>query len=325
MSSVKVEDISFKYQKEQIIKDLNLVVEAGQFCVIVGPSGCGKSTLLELVAGLLIPNAGKLLIDGIDMTAKEPKERSIGYVFQDYALYPNMSVYKNIEFGLKVQKVAKSERQVKINRILEKMDLSSKADSYPQHLSGGQKQRVAIARALVMEPKILLMDEPLSSLDAGLKNQMRTYLKQIHEKFELTTIFVTHDQSEALSLADKIVVLNEGEIVQTGTSRQVYKNPASEFVLRFFNSKHLNELTPTVQALLGIEPLADKKCFVRTGDITYNKGGEWIVIKEEIEGERQTVSFKYLDYTIKLSASSSIEFNKNQKFTLTAINYFAFE
>lgn len=216
------------------IPKLDLTVNEGEFFTLLGPSGCGKSTALRVLAGFINPESGRLIVDGRDVTHLPPAKRGVGMVFQNYALFPSMSVWENIAFGLRVQQQGKESIQSQVNDIARKVDLSpEQLNKNLTELSGGQQQRVAIARALVLKPKILLLDEPLSNLDAKLRQQLRVELKTLQSEFGITTIYVTHDQDEALTLSDRIAVFNRGQIEQVGTPREIYEQSVSEFVCNF--------------------------------------------------------------------------------------------
>jgi len=242
MASVELRNIEKAFGKVSVIKGVNLSVKQGEFVVFVGPSGCGKSTLLRLIAGLEDANSGDLLMDGQRVNLLTPKERGIGMVFQSYALYPHMTVYDNIAFGLQLAKTEKHLLKERVLNTAKILQLENLLDRKPKQLSGGQRQRVAMGRAMAREPSILLFDEPLSNLDAALRVQMRTEIKKLHQRLGSTMIYVTHDQVEAMTLADKIVVLNEGRIEQTGTPFELYESPASVFVAGFIGSPKMNLL-----------------------------------------------------------------------------------
>ena len=205
----------------------------GEFVTLLGPSGCGKSTLLGIIAGFVTPTAGKVVVDSVDITGVEPYKRNIGMVFQSYALFPHMNVFENIAFGLRMRKLPKAEIETGVRRVIDMMKLTGMEGRRVRQLSGGQQQRVALARAIVIQPKVLLLDEPLSALDKNLRAQMQIELLDLHRKTGLTTIFVTHDQSEALSLSDRIVVMNRGEVHQVATPIELYRTPANGFVASF--------------------------------------------------------------------------------------------
>jgi len=222
------------------VQDFNLEIQDKEFIVLVGPSGCGKSTTLRMVAGLEEISGGDLLIDGKRMNDVEPKDRDIAMVFQSYALYPHMSVYDNIAFPLKLRKLPKEEIDQRVREAAETLDITQYLDRKPKALSGGQRQRVAIGRAIVREPKVLLMDEPLSNLDAKLRNQMRAEIIKLRQKIDTTFIYVTHDQTEAMTLGDRIVIMKDGVIQQVGTPQEVFDHPANLFVAGFIGMPQMN-------------------------------------------------------------------------------------
>ncbi len=238
---VELRGIMKKFQNNVVVQDFNLQVEQGEFISFLGPSGCGKTTTLNMIAGFLDPDGGDLLIKGQRMNGVPPYKRELGMVFQTYSLFPHMTVAENIAYGLKLRKIGKQEMQDRVKRVLELVKLPNVADRYPKQLSGGQRQRIAIARALVIEPSLLLLDEPLSNLDAKLREELRDELKRLHQEIGVTTIFVTHDQEEALALSDRIVVLNHGFVEQIGTPLEIYNQPASEFVHTFIGKTNRME------------------------------------------------------------------------------------
>ncbi len=215
------------------VDDVNLEIQQGEFITLLGPSGCGKTTTLRLIAGFEFPTSGEIILDGANVAPLPPDKRQMSMVFQSYAIFPHLSVYENIVYGLKIQKLSKQEINNRIGDVLELTELTGLENRAPNQLSGGQQQRVALARALVMQPKVLLLDEPLSNLDAKLREQMRIELRRIQHQLGITSIYVTHDQVEAMSLSDRIVVMNQGRIEQVGPPREVYRTPASEFVANF--------------------------------------------------------------------------------------------
>ncbi|WP_322003159.1 sn-glycerol-3-phosphate ABC transporter ATP-binding protein UgpC [Marinobacter alexandrii] len=240
MACVELKKINKTFGGVEVLPGVDLRIEDGEFVVFVGPSGCGKSTLLRLIAGLEDPTAGDIDIDGEVVTDLSPKERGVGMVFQSYALYPHMSVYENIAFGLKLGKAKKEKIREWVEKTAEVLQLDKLMDRKPRELSGGQRQRVAIGRAMAREPKIMLFDEPLSNLDASLRVQMRTEIAKLHDRLQSTMIYVTHDQVEAMTLADKIVVLNRGNVEQVGSPYELYETPASLFVAGFIGSPKMN-------------------------------------------------------------------------------------
>ncbi|SDK94944.1 ABC transporter ATP-binding protein [Pseudomonas indica] len=242
MSKLQLDNVNKQLGGLRILRDISLEIASGEFVVFVGPSGCGKSTLLRLIAGLESICAGDLLIDGRRVNDLEPRERGVGMVFQSYALYPHMSVYDNIGFGLKLAKTDKRSLRERVLETARILQLDKLLQRKPKELSGGQRQRVAMGRAMAREPDILLFDEPLSNLDAALRVQMRNEIARLHDRLGTTMIYVTHDQVEAMTLADKIVVLNAGRIEQVGTPRELYERPASRFVAGFLGSPRMNFL-----------------------------------------------------------------------------------
>jgi len=223
------------------IEDLNLSIAKGEFLTLLGPSGCGKSTTLRILAGFLSPDAGRISIGGQNVTNVPANKRDNGIVFQGYALFPHMTVAQNVAFGLEMRRVTKSEIEKRMARALEMVRLANLADRLPRQLSGGQQQRVALARAIVIEPSVLLLDEPLSALDAKLRVEVRNDIRSLQKALNLTTIFVTHDQEEALSLSDRIVVMNNGVIQQAGTPREIYQNSRTRFVASFIGNTNFLE------------------------------------------------------------------------------------
>jgi multiple sugar transport system ATP-binding protein len=232
----------FEGQPRPAVNDLTLAVEDGEFLVVLGPSGCGKTTALRMLAGLEEPDAGDIRIEGESVVGLEPKDRDIALVFQQYALYPHLSVRDNIAYPLKVRRMSKQERQERVQRVAETLGLSHMLDRRPAQLSGGEQQRVALGRAIVREPRAFLMDEPLSNLDAKLRTYMRTEIKGLQRELGITTFFVTHDQAEAMTLADRIAVMSAGELQQLGTPDEVYDKPANVFVAEFIGSPPMNLL-----------------------------------------------------------------------------------
>ena len=247
MIKLKLDNVNKQLGGMRILRDVSLEIAAGEFVVFVGPSGCGKSTLLRLIAGLDSICSGDLLIDGRRVNDLEPRERGVGMVFQSYALYPHMSVYDNISFGLKLAKTEKTSLRERVLKTAQILQLDKLLQRKPKELSGGQRQRVAMGRAMAREPDILLFDEPLSNLDASLRVQMRNEIARLHDRLGSTMIYVTHDQVEAMTLADKIVVLNGGRVEQVGSPRELYERPASRFVAGFLGSPRMNFLPARLQ------------------------------------------------------------------------------
>ncbi len=244
MAYIEFRDICKSYDgKQQVLKHVDLDVEKGELITLLGPSGCGKSTLLRSLAGLEPIDEGRIILDGTDITDLPVQKRGIGMVFQQYSLFQNMNVEENIAFGLKVAKVDKTKIAEKVKRAIEMVDLKGKEKSFPNQLSGGQQQRVAIARAIVMEPKVLLLDEPLSAIDAKLRRELQEKIKRVQKELKITTIFVTHDQDEAMLMSDQIHLMNQGVIEQSGKPVQLYTHPVSKFAAEFIG--HYNILQHT--------------------------------------------------------------------------------
>jgi multiple sugar transport system ATP-binding protein len=242
MATLSIEDVTKVYGNYLVIPRLSLAIEDGEFCVLVGPSGCGKSTLLRIIAGLEPITSGKILIDGVDVSDAEPLERGIAMVFQSYALYPHMNVDRNMGFGLEIARTPREEVLQRVARAAEKLHLDKLLHRKPRELSGGQRQRVAIGRAITRKPKLFLLDEPLSNLDAALRIGMRVEIARLKAELASTMVYVTHDQVEAMTLADRIVVMNGGRIEQVGTPLDLYTQPANLFVAGFIGSPAMNML-----------------------------------------------------------------------------------
>lgn len=241
---VELKGIQKKFGSNVVVENFNLQVEKGECVSFLGPSGCGKTTTLNMIAGFLDPDQGELLIKGKKMNGVPSNKRELGMVFQTYSLFPHMTVFENVAYGLKLRKTPKAEIQERVRKVLELVKLPHVSDRYPKQLSGGQRQRIAIARALVTEPSLLLLDEPLSNLDAKLREELREELKRLQQEIGVTTIFVTHDQEEAMYLSNRIVVLDHGKVEQIGTPWDIYNLPASEFVHTFIGKS--NRLNGTV-------------------------------------------------------------------------------
>ena len=239
-SHIQIDNVSRLFSQTVALNEVSVSLDQGDFSVLLGPSGCGKSTLLRLIAGLDSQTSGSILIGGVDVGSKPPSMRDLSMVFQSYALFPHLSVAENILFGLQVRRVAKAERVRRLDRVAEMMGLSQLLDRKPSELSGGQQQRVALARAVISERPICLMDEPLSNLDAKLRADMRVELRAIQQKLGLTVVYVTHDQIEAMTMADKIIVMNSGRIEQVGTPEDVYARPATVFTAGFIGTPPMN-------------------------------------------------------------------------------------
>jgi sn-glycerol 3-phosphate transport system ATP-binding protein len=242
MADIRLTGVKKSYLKLQVIHGVDVAIADGEFIVIVGPSGCGKSTLLRMIAGLETVTDGEIAIAGKRVNEVEPKDRNIAMVFQNYALYPHMTVYENMSYGLRIRRMPREEISVRVERAAKILELSALLQRRPRELSGGQRQRVAMGRAIVREPAAFLFDEPLSNLDAKLRVQMRLEIQKLHRQLKTTSIFVTHDQVEAMTLADRMIVMNLGVVEQIGRSIDVYDNPASLFVAGFIGSPAMNFL-----------------------------------------------------------------------------------
>ena len=269
---IKFENVQISYGDFVAVDDLNLEIKEGEFFTFLGPSGCGKSTTLRTLVGFIDPSKGSIFVDEKDITRLAPEKREIGIVFQSYALFPTMTVYDNIAYGLKIKKMPKSEIDAKVNEIAQKIKISDKQlQRNVSELSGGQQQRVALARALVLEPKILCLDEPLSNLDAKLRIDLRLELKRLQRDLGITTLYVTHDQEEALTLSDRIAVFNNGFIEQVGTPQEIYNQSATEFVCGFIGD--INKLTEeTMKELTGKEE--EKVGYIRLERIKFKSTSE---------------------------------------------------
>ncbi len=246
--SIEIRNVSKRFGAFQALNDINLDIHSGELVALLGPSGCGKTTLLRIIAGLETPDAGSIAFHGEDVSGHDVRDRNVGFVFQHYALFRHMTVFDNVAFGLRMKpkKERPGEAQIaeKVHELLNMVQLDWLADRYPEQLSGGQRQRIALARALAVEPKILLLDEPFGALDAKVRKELRRWLARLHEEINLTSVFVTHDQEEAMEVADRIVVMNKGVIEQIGSPGEVYQRPASDFVYHFLgdsNRLHVGE------------------------------------------------------------------------------------
>lgn len=277
MSYLQVSNLSKYFGKTKVFDNIDFTIQEGEFVTLLGPSGCGKSTLLRCIAGLTEPDSGQISVLGEDITRVVPQKRGIGMVFQSYALFPNLTVIGNIGFGLKMQGVQASQIEQRVTEVIALVELQGHENKFVHQLSGGQCQRVALARALVVRPRILLLDEPLSALDARIRKNLREEIRRIQSQLKLTTIFVTHDQEEALVLSDRIFVMNQGQIVQAGSAETIYTRPTSEFVARFMGN--FNLLSPEqAKTLLGMEvkgQLAIRPESIRVAQADETYSSEW--------------------------------------------------
>lgn len=242
MSYIEFKNIRKSYDAQEVLKNINISIEKGEFITLLGPSGCGKTTLLRSLAGLERVDSGEILLDGNDITYLEPKQRNISMIFQQYSLFPTMTVYKNIAFGLKMLKVDKKEIDRRVSEALEMVDLTGSEKKYPSQLSGGEQQRVALARAIVTKAKVLLLDEPFSAIDAKLRKALQIKIREIHEDLGMTTVFVTHDQEEAMRMSDRIYLMHDGIIEQEGKPMDLYLNPETTFAAGFMGHYNLMDM-----------------------------------------------------------------------------------
>lgn len=263
---ILVEDISKQFGNFQAVDRVNLEIKSGSLVAILGPSGSGKSTLLRLIAGLETPDTGKIWLIGNDTTHQSVQERNIGFVFQHYALFKHLNVRQNIAFGLELRQVPKAKVQARVEELLELVQLPGLGKRYPSQLSGGQRQRVALARALAVKPQVLLLDEPFGALDAKVRKDLRAWLRRLHDEVHVTTVFVTHDQEEAMEVADQIVVMNKGRVEQLGTPPEIYDNPATAFVMSFIGAVNVLPSTSHIFQDNGFNT-AQSEMFLRPRDV----------------------------------------------------------
>ena len=263
---IVVENVSKHFGSFQAVDQVNLKIESGSLVALLGPSGSGKSTLLRLIAGLEMPDQGKIWLTGKDATNKSVQDRNIGFVFQHYALFKHLTVRKNIAFGLEIHKVPKGKIKARVEELLDLVQLSGLGDRYPSQLSGGQRQRVALARALAVQPQVLLLDEPFGALDAKVRKDLRAWLRRLHDEVHVTTVFVTHDQEEAMEVADEIVVMNKGRVEQVGTPAEIYDHPATAFVMSFIGPVNVLPSNSKIFQSNGFDS-ANPEMFLRPQDV----------------------------------------------------------
>lgn len=318
---IDLKNIVVKFGDFTALSNINVHVNEGEFFTFLGPSGCGKTTTLRTIAGFIQPSEGKVFVKDEDITYLPIEQRNIGIVFQSYALFPTMTVYDNIAFGLKIKKVEKNDIDKRVRKIAEKVDLSdAQLKKAVSQLSGGQQQRVAIARALVTEPSIILMDEPLSNLDAKLRVQLRNELKKMQKDFGITTIYVTHDQEEALTLSNQIAVFNKGCIEQIGTPNEIYNFSKTEFVCNFIGD--INKLSDSMLEHLnshGAELKADSNHFIRLERIRINSNDDKLI---KFKARVKSVEYYglYLKYTLESELQSFRVIEKNDGFNIYSEN-----
>ncbi|MEN9216852.1 MAG: sulfate ABC transporter ATP-binding protein [Gloeomargarita sp. HHBFW_bins_162] len=263
---IVVERVSKRFGNFQAVDEVSLEIPSGSLVALLGPSGSGKSTLLRLIAGLETPDTGKIWLTGEDATHRQVQDRNIGFVFQHYALFKHMTVRQNVAFGLEVRRVPRKQIQQRVDILLELVQLQGLGNRYPAQLSGGQRQRVALARALAVEPKVLLLDEPFGALDARVRQELRSWLRRLHDEVHVTTVFVTHDQEEAMELSDQIVVIHKGRVEQVGTPAEIYDHPATPFVMSFIGPVNVLPGDASLLQRQGIEVL-NGQAFLRPHDI----------------------------------------------------------
>ncbi|PZV10863.1 MAG: sulfate ABC transporter ATP-binding protein [Leptolyngbya sp.] len=261
-----VEDVSKQFGSFQAVSQVSLEIKSGTLIALLGPSGSGKSTLLRLISGLDTPDSGKIWLTGEDATHQSVQDRNIGFVFQHYALFKHLTVRKNIAFALELRKTPPKQVKVRVDELLELIQLHGLGDRYPSQLSGGQRQRVALARALAVEPKVLLLDEPFGALDAKVRKDLRVWLRRLHDEVHVTTVFVTHDQEEAMEVADEIVIMNKGKVEQVGSPAQIYDHPASAFVMSFIGPVNVLPSTSRIFQANGFDS-PHPEVFLRPQDI----------------------------------------------------------
>jgi sulfate transport system ATP-binding protein len=263
---IVVENVSKQFGSFQAVDEVNLEIQSGSLVALLGPSGSGKSTLLRLIAGLEMPDSGKIWLTGQDATHQSVQDRNIGFVFQHYALFKHLTVRKNIAFGLEIQKTPKGKVKARVEELLELVQLSGLGDRYPSQLSGGQRQRVALARALAVQPQVLLLDEPFGALDAKVRKDLRAWLRRLHDEVHVTTVFVTHDQEEAMEVSDEIVVMNKGRVEQIGTPAQIYDRPTTPFVMSFIGPVNVLPSTSRIFEANGFDS-TQAEIFLRPHDV----------------------------------------------------------
>ncbi|MCM2398066.1 ABC transporter ATP-binding protein [Rhizobium sp. S95] len=321
MTEVSIERLTKDYGSSRAVDGISIRIGEGEFVSLLGPSGCGKTTTLKMIAGFEDVSSGAIRFDGKDVVHVPAEKRDIGMVFQNYALFPHMTVAGNLAFGLEMRKVPKAEMRDRIAKVLDMVQLSSHADRYPRQLSGGQQQRVALARALVIEPKILLLDEPLANLDAKLREEMRVFIRDIQRRVGITTVYVTHDQAEAMTMSDRVVVMFGGRIAQCGSPSDIYERPASTEVAKFVGQVNLLPATVEtvagdgrygVKSALGPAEIACDRALKQGETITLAVRPEGIEIATSGEGTAATVLSSYysgslMDYRLKLDGGTEID------------------
>lgn len=340
MANIKFKGVHKSFGSNKIITDFNLKGKEDEFLVLVGPSGCGKSTLLRMIAGLEKIDEGEIFINDKKINELHPSKRQTAMVFQSYALYPHMNVFENMSFGLKIEKRPKEEIMSKVTEAAKILKIEELLDRRPKELSGGQRQRVAMGRAIVRNPKIFLFDEPLSNLDAKLRNQMRLEIKKLQRQMDVTSIFVTHDQTEAMTLGDRIVVINDGIVEQVGTPKEIYSNPNTKFVAEFIGSPQMNLFDCSIkngiakigEAQVNLDNLIninDASIGIRPDDIQITDSGKFESKANLVEylGSDMIIysSIGGQDFSCKLSSKIDVKAGDNFKFDITPSSIHVFD
>ena len=321
-SDVVLENVSKSFGVVKAVRGVNLNVQSGSFFSLLGPSGCGKSTTLRMIAGFELPDSGHISIGGEDITSKPPQRRPTAMVFQNYALFPHMTVGENVEYGLKVRRVDKSKRQEKVLSSLGRVEMEMHVNVPVTELSGGQQQRVAVARAIAIEPDVLLFDEPLSNLDVALREQTRRELKQMQSLLGLTSIYVTHDQEEALALSDKLAVMKDGSIVQVGTPRELYNSPQSAFVAQFLGGA--NVLSGShAERITGTDAPNGKQLAVRPESIVVSDEGrfEGRIIERQFLGSTSDLWVDWDEIQLRISVHAGKPLAEQIRFDVNSFSW----
>lgn len=325
MTTIELKNISKSYDnKNYIFKNLNLEIDSGEFLSLVGPSGCGKTTLLRIISGLENINEGTILFDGKDVKSIEPKDRDISMVFQDYALYPHMNVFRNIGINLILKKIPKNELNQRVHDISKMLGIDNLLDRYPRELSGGQMQRVALARAMIRQPEIFLMDEPLSNLDAKLRNQARAEIMELYLKLKKTFVYVTHDQKEAMSMSTKVVLMNDGQIMQMGEPEQLYEDPQNIFTAGFIGNVQMNffntdDNSKFIREYLDPEINGSITVGIRPEDIKLASGDDWKIELVENLGSEKIITLFHPNFEVRMTVQTTKEFSSKIGETLNLI------
>ncbi|TAF55439.1 MAG: sulfate ABC transporter ATP-binding protein [Oscillatoriales cyanobacterium] len=314
--SIVIHNVSKQFGQFQALQPTNLTISSGKLVALLGPSGSGKSTLLRVISGLETPDTGSIIIDDQDHTHLDVRQRNIGFVFQHYALFKHLTIRQNIAFGLEIQRHPREAIRKRVNDLLDLIQLAGLGDRYPAQLSGGQRQRVALARALAVEPRVLLLDEPFGALDAKVRKELRSWLRRLHDEVHVTSVFVTHDQEEAMEVADEIVIMNQGKIEQVGTAVEVYDRPATPFVMGFIGTVNvIPKTSPIAKQFSSIEHTQD--IFVRPQDVEIFSNPEPKTISATVEriipmGSEIQIELRLSDNTILISYVSHFKFTQLQ-------------